>query len=393
MSLFFYGERGLVNGIVLDLINNDLDIGLKSLKRFLKSIKFCNSYKPSWISKVYKADFIIEPSFSEFGDPDLIIVCYCTDNEKHIIFLEAKVVKYEDSAVNLHLNSFKGINSRINAQLTLKYRLANSLKERVPGGSIEEDLQYWKSAYAKFPTELSGNPRRVKNKKVINLCDKCFLDVTDFWFAALVNNKQNDMPFDESSIRPLLFNAKGENAWNEDGKRFGFITYSKLDEIMNPSGNYFQAKKFISMSSPEEQITEDIPAIRSKPWTNFSDFIKTDLRKVLQDMVEEAISKSEAIDAKEEQHGSDSYKSAGRTIIKLIPQCKIPGERIILAVRKSFFDLVGDNTIFYEGPFNVGIGKNSRSFVGISFSNYPSEDKKHNIIELLKEIWCYAVEQ
>ena len=71
MSLFFYGERGLVNGIVLDLLD-DLDIDLKSLKIFLSSIIFCDSYKPSWIERVYKVDFIIEPSFSEFGDPEVL---------------------------------------------------------------------------------------------------------------------------------------------------------------------------------------------------------------------------------------------------------------------------------------------------------------------------------
>lgn len=61
-SIVFYGERGLVNGLVLEL-NGNLDL----TKIFLKNIRFCSSAPPAWIDSLQAVYFLVEPSFLEFG--------------------------------------------------------------------------------------------------------------------------------------------------------------------------------------------------------------------------------------------------------------------------------------------------------------------------------------
>jgi hypothetical protein len=43
----FYGERGLVNGMVFELNGN-----IHLTRAFLKKIKFCNATTPDWIDSI-----------------------------------------------------------------------------------------------------------------------------------------------------------------------------------------------------------------------------------------------------------------------------------------------------------------------------------------------------
>lgn len=60
-NILFYGERGIVNGIVLDIKNHP-----SKQKGFLKAIRFAGGNSPEWIDNITGADFIVEPSLSEF---------------------------------------------------------------------------------------------------------------------------------------------------------------------------------------------------------------------------------------------------------------------------------------------------------------------------------------
>lgn len=86
INILFYGERGIVNGIILDIKDS-----IEAQKAFLRAIKFADGNRPNWIENLSTMDFIVEPSLSEFGNPDLIIIASETDKTQHVIFLEAKV--------------------------------------------------------------------------------------------------------------------------------------------------------------------------------------------------------------------------------------------------------------------------------------------------------------
>ena len=73
-NIFFYGERGIVNGLVLDLKED-----LSKLKKVLNSIEWCSEQEKSWINDIENAIYLIEPGFSKFGQPDLVIICEAKD--------------------------------------------------------------------------------------------------------------------------------------------------------------------------------------------------------------------------------------------------------------------------------------------------------------------------
>jgi hypothetical protein len=80
--------------------------------------------------------YLIEPGFSKFGQPDLVLVCKIKDGSKRWVFIEAKAIPYNASAMS-NKNGMKqnGYNSSINGQLSLNYRLALAL-ERYSEGTI-----------------------------------------------------------------------------------------------------------------------------------------------------------------------------------------------------------------------------------------------------------------
>lgn len=86
----------MVDGIVLDLKDN-----LTLLKKFIASIHFCGGKTSVWVDKVEECVYFVEPSFADFGNPDLMLLCKCK-KEKHLIFIEAKVSTYEDSSVDIN---------------------------------------------------------------------------------------------------------------------------------------------------------------------------------------------------------------------------------------------------------------------------------------------------
>ena len=63
----YYGERGIVNGIILD-IKDDLE----KQKKFLKAIKLADKSSLDWIDDAAQFHWFIEPSLSQFGNPDII---------------------------------------------------------------------------------------------------------------------------------------------------------------------------------------------------------------------------------------------------------------------------------------------------------------------------------
>ena len=116
VEVIWYGERGIVNSIVDGLKRGGLEI----IQTFLGSVLWANGAAQDWIKDVKSVQLMVEVGLGQFGDPDLIIVCNTGENVPHVIFLEAKITSYARSA---ELDS----SSKINRQLTLKYRFVQSV--------------------------------------------------------------------------------------------------------------------------------------------------------------------------------------------------------------------------------------------------------------------------
>ncbi|HAG12016.1 MAG TPA: hypothetical protein DCK76_11770 [Desulfotomaculum sp.] len=398
-SIVFYGKRGLVNGLVLKLDGN-LDL----TKTFLKNIRFCGSAPPTWIESLQEVFFLVEPSFSEFGNPDLVMICNCKEKQKltrHVVFLEAKIVKYDDSAVPLKESKAKdiqGINSRINAQLTLRFRLARVLKNRSKSDPVEETEQNW-AAYAQYPTEGSKKPRKLLKSLGLKLCDDFMLEINDFWFVTLSADNYQVEPYHKPESRPLVLDFNGQNLWDELKDHFGLIVYDQLDCVLSPTGAYSKAREyFLPKAAPVVQADVKTPGLRTKIWDTFSPVIRSDVRESIRNIIENAVNtvfgpESDRV-KKDPQKGSDSYKLDRRTLIKLVPKHTETGEKLILAVLTGVARAAGvAEQYFPEGPFMIGGGDNPREFLGRSFSECPDAKETSDYIWAIEMILKLAADQ
>ena len=98
MKVIGYSERGVINSLIYNIFYSKDN--LKKVERFLSMVclpnleKTENNMRISDFSNVNKAEILIEQSFSDFGDCDLVILVEKNINSetvKQAIFVEAKV--------------------------------------------------------------------------------------------------------------------------------------------------------------------------------------------------------------------------------------------------------------------------------------------------------------
>lgn len=101
------------------------------------------------------------------------------------------------------------------------------------------------------------------------------------------------------------------------------------------------------------------------------------------------------IGARVEYKGSDSYRLPdGRTLIKLIPQSNGTGEKMLLVVLTGMVKAAGIADLYFpEGPYIIGIGKNSREFAGRTFDTYPGHQEETEYSWVISALWQTALEQ
>lgn len=343
MHITFYGERGLVNSIILDMGSD-----LNKQKQFLRSIKFEDNSNRNWIDKVTDFHYIVEPSFAQFGNPDLIIVTEEENGKRHVIFIEAKVCAYNDASEKLSSsllpNSYQGVASKLNIQLALKYRFArNYASGQKSDGFVESDSE----AQDKY----NDNKRALKNANVINLCKKQFGDQPEFLFIALTNDNKDIIPFTDPAFLPAI----GINNWNSDKEKFGIVSYEMLETngvVNKKAGYYAQASNGLLYLPANAGAKSGDRRIKT---TNMSDWDKN-LYAELESFYTEL--KNALVTGKVEKlDGSYSIKAGdGRTLVKLY----VEKEYIQIAFRN---DNVPDYLATGKDRINVGIGSFARSFV------------------------------
>jgi hypothetical protein len=131
-ELLGYSERGIINSLFYELSYKDRDGNL--LGQLLDEVYF-----PDWKGsfKVSEVTILIEQSFSDFGDADVVLLIK-NGNHKQRIFIEAKVRTYEkrEWKIDKEFENFKaGIepkklsSSNLFTQLYHKHRLADGIAE------------------------------------------------------------------------------------------------------------------------------------------------------------------------------------------------------------------------------------------------------------------------
>lgn len=235
----FYGERGIVIGLVLD-IKDDLDLQ----KRVLRSIVWCEQQSDGWVDKVQDAVFLIEPHFGQFGQPDLIIICHLQDGSRRFVIVEAKAAFYSASAMsNDQGMKAKGYNSSINGQLSLDYRLALALQDYDGGRSVEEPQKIFRQYQEQLGDRNTG-PRRVTKPQVMSEIVVPYLRelrLQDTFFVAMTRDVDPKALCQAQVDKlPVVLDESGRDAWAKLASHFGLLSLEELDKQVLAIEGYFR---------------------------------------------------------------------------------------------------------------------------------------------------------
>jgi hypothetical protein len=233
-QIHFYGERGLVNGLFLDLRDGG------GIVDFLRKIEFTFREQthldlPDGIEVVV----IVEAGFAEFGWPDAILVATTPNAKKLVFFLEAKAGLYQDEAQD-YTNRDAGFNSTINGQFSLRYRLVRALQELSANNCRLVEPQTLADAYGEQnPIRLSKpeNMQHIVRSHLVNASDYFFVALTDdevnVWPGLEANNPKR-LPFlAECTPKPSVpleaAWSPERNAWPTYRRNFGWIGFRRSD--------------------------------------------------------------------------------------------------------------------------------------------------------------------
>ena len=223
-TINFYGERGIVNSIVLFLAQND-----NNLKGFLNSIRFinnkqcfCNINENISITDIH---YWVELSLSQFGNPDLIIDFKMND-KTHILFIEAKLTDFI-KASSKGIIDFKD-SSLLNIQLLLKERFVQALNNEKNNGKdrtrIEEkDIK---------ETDLKREKRALGKQSILEKI-KYFNKDCIFYYIGLVTNKDTEIDALDEKIKQLMPSE------NVDNLNIGIINYNNIAEMINERNDVY----------------------------------------------------------------------------------------------------------------------------------------------------------
>lgn len=210
---------------------------LEKIEKFLGLIKWRNfSGIPFNIAEV---ELHQQVNLSEFGKPDAMIIVTDKEEQKHIVIVEVKLDTYLECCVTNENGKFNNeFNSRLNNQLTLRYRAMQSVSSIKQYGFITEFNHIPESPYS------HDQIRRCKKPATCNL----FKNVTQgtFLFYLVTLTSDSESPFNEvvdksHKFFPLFFNQHsgaiedfpylGSVSWNHCRQLFAGLDSHFLDSF------------------------------------------------------------------------------------------------------------------------------------------------------------------
>ena len=111
-EIMFYGEKGILNSIILDIQGD-----IAKQKQFLRSIILADKSKLNWVDNVYTVKYFMGPYLDQFGSPDMIMEAITINDDKYVLFVNAKLTPYHESAL-----SMEQIENKNNDYLPRTYR-------------------------------------------------------------------------------------------------------------------------------------------------------------------------------------------------------------------------------------------------------------------------------
>lgn len=314
-SIVWYGERGIINALVVALQAQ----GTHGWSKLLRAMQWAHGEAHAWLDQLERVVALVEVGFSQFGDPDLILILHGKD-WRRVVFVEAKVVPYESSAMsNREGMRQKGFNSSINGQLALRYRLAHALEGAGRGTSLIEPAKLHR-AYVHNLGDPAWYPRHLQKPEVLRILRDhglLGLKLLDFYFVALTWDAKPfyDRDVEDENKRPRLLRLDGECAWDEMRSHLGWLGYERIGNAIDLGASYRNALATMKNSRvPRVNSTVDSGRnLATKGLTLFS--------KPIQDLVSEleVRARDAGFDKVEEKEGSVSVTLGNKVRLKLVP--------------------------------------------------------------------------
>ncbi|HHT95760.1 MAG TPA: hypothetical protein P5064_05230 [Clostridia bacterium] len=372
-DILFYGERGILNGILMDIYRNRESC--KKVNKFFGAIKLLNRKEVPW-KNITSCKWLVEPDLSEFGAPDLIAVLE-SDGKKYALFIEAKLDKYTKSSFHLPQKvspaSVKRYSSRLNVQLSFRYRFVEAFKE-IPKDNkghntqeIIETSQHW-----------DEKMRKLAKLPVITEMKNFLKGVEEYYFIALTNDFSSEKVISEiekkQNIHPPLYDGSYEE-FKKHQSKFGVLTYRDLEDIIvgkcNGNNNeelssFCKACKMMDMKIANDcnELQTNTPGSPKAQSININKWNK-DLKK----LAEEFVKKSHKYRFSK-QAGSYSLKVGGEVVIKLIQHQQNENYSQVGNNKKLMLGFSDPNVLLHESDLDetkiqalsIGVGERCKTF-------------------------------
>lgn len=220
MEILGYSERGVINSLFYEMKFSKNN--LQHLSDFLSMISFPNR---DIKFKLKEAKVLIEQSFSDFGDADLVLLVNNNGN-KQVIFIEAKVKTFQKpewTIENEYKQLQKGIlqnkvvsSSNLFIQIYHKLRLSQTLLQCNGLNQLKNGI--------KFPKCSSKKYRRIgSNKVVLNAVKLLAPYCGDVLFVALVPDSNSNL---DSFYKKFSKNYRLKKAQN-----WGYLSWETVESF------------------------------------------------------------------------------------------------------------------------------------------------------------------
>ncbi len=397
-EIHFYGERGLVDALFLDLRTS-----LKTVE-FLRQIEF-SSRVPCYLDIPDKSKImvIVEAGFggnrAGFGRPDAVIVAVTPDGRRLVFFLEAKAGLYMNEAQD-YSEREAGFNSKINGQFTLRFRLAQALRQHQNVDSRLVEPEGLARAYGeeKFPRRL------VKVENLRDIVRPHLLNASSYFFVALTDDSANVWRIVETEnpkILPFLAEplpadsvvvgsdwSADRNIWKAYSGDFGWISFRSVESLVGDGEFFRHARQFLDAKRSLSRAEIRAGLFRNIRTRNWKDFLESSptirIRNRLRASIEQAIQGTDLIYTQEA--GSDSLIGLGsQRLLKLItPVVPYTDAAILVGVSVDTNGFPEDFRKRSRGV--VGIRNRGFEVIGISENDFSGDSLREFVRDTIANI-------
>ncbi len=247
-----YSERGVINSFFYELkyFNTDEKTRLKLLGEFISMIRFPFG-EPKYIklNNISKAEILIEQSFSDFGDADILILID-SEKDRHAFFIEAKVKTYSRNEWHLAdeykeflsfsqssqgiISTPKNATSNLFTQLYFKQRLFNEIKQFPVSDNLRIEIPF---------NNFNKRLRKTGSNKIVKEAVKKIWEYrANGYFVCIIPNDNNSLDLlyppltDLETNNPSTIYGKLEGL---NAKKWGQITWNKIHRFCSNPEHIF----------------------------------------------------------------------------------------------------------------------------------------------------------